>query len=220
MAISVILLDTGGVLYHRPREDRHLSMFLAQNGLKLRHRSVVERALRAARFDVQSGRISRETFYDAILRIHGITDEALFPEGRAALLLDAADIELFPGVSETLYALHEASFRLGLISESAHHAREKISWLSARGLPPDLWSVCLMSAEVGLLKGDSALFERALMRLDISAAQAVFVGHATEQLANASQVGITTIAFMPDDPNVQTDYVITSLYGLRDLFLK
>ncbi len=219
MPIQAILFDAGGVLYHRPREDNHLSAFLEPHDLKLRHRKVVDRALRAARFDVQSGRISREMFYDAILRVHGVEDAALFPEGRAALLRDAADIELYPGVEETLHRLYEAGYRLGVVSDSAHPTREKLDWLVARGLPLALWDVFLVSCEQRQLKAEGALFEHALTQLMLDWDEVAFVGHDTSELARAAELGMTTIAFMPDDPATETEYVITSFYGLQDLFL-
>jgi len=220
MAIVALLMDAGGVLYHRPREDRHLAAFLSQYGLPLRHRQVVERALRAARFDVQSGRISRDLFYDAILRFHGVQDEELFLIGREALLADAADIELFPGVRETLEALYNAGYLLGVVSDTAHTAEEKVDWLAARGLSPELWSAFVVSSETGLLKAGGAIFEHALAQMGISSVtEAAYIGHDADELALAQDLGLATIAFMPDDPRVPVDYTISSFYGLQDLFL-
>lgn len=219
MAIRAVLLDAGGVLYNRPREDQHLTAFLAQLGLTPRHRSVVNKALRAARFDVQSGRISRDMFYDAILRFHGLRDESLFERGREVLLWDATDIELFPGVRETLVVMRDAGYLLGVVSDSAHSAREKVDWLAAHGLPDDLWGAFLVSSEFGSLKAGGMIFQHALDLLGVASGETVFVGHDSDELVNASSLGLTTIAFMPDDPLIQTDYTITSFYGLQDLFL-
>jgi len=218
-AIQAILFDTGGVLYHRPRQDRQLAAFLQQHGLKSRPRHVLEGVLRAARFDVQTGRISRDEFYDAILRMHEVRPP-LFAAGRDALLRDAADIELFPGVVETLSALHGAGYRLATVSDTAHTAGHKISWLAARKVPPGLWAVFIVSVDNGSTKAEPAIFKQALHQLGVAAFQAAFVGHATVELACAQHLGITTIAFLPDDPGVQTDYTIGSFYGLQDLFLE
>lgn len=220
LKLTTILFDAGGVLYHRPRQDRHLAAFLEQHGLALRHRKIADRALRAARFDVQSGRITREVFYDAILRVHGLTDESLFPAGREALLSDAADIELYPGVRDVLNVLEEAEYLLGVVSDSAHPAGQKIAWLAERGLSPGLWRAFVVSSEIGALKMECTPFTRALDRLGVTAQEAAFVGHAGHELLCAHEMGITTVAFMLDDPAVETDYVIGSFYGLQDLFLK
>lgn len=217
--LTAVLMDAGGVLYHRPRQDRHLTAFLEGHGLTLRHRRVADRALRAALFDVRSGRIDLDTFYDAVLRVHGIEDEALFPAGREALLQDAADIELYPGVRETLDALEAAGIRLGVVSDSGHVAGEKIAWLAQRGLSPSLWAAFVVSSEVGSLKLDCTPFTHALDRLEVPADAVAFVGHATEELRCAGELGMTTIAFMPDDLAAPSDHVIGSFYGLGDLLL-
>lgn len=219
MAIIAILFDAGGVLYHRPREDRHLAAFLNEHGLTLRHRLVVDRALRAARFDVRSGRISRDMFYDAILRIHGVTDDNLLPLGRVALLQDAADIELFPGVRETLVSMQLAGYRLGVVSDTAHTAREKGAWLASRGIPSELWTAFIVSSEVGSVKPGREIFEWAIKLLGADWSQTAFVGHDTNELSRAAELGMVTIAFMPDDPVIETDHIITSFYGLQTLLL-
>ena len=218
-AIRALLFDTGGVLYHRPRQNRHLKAFLEAHGLRLRHPAVLEKALRAARFDAQTGRISRETFYDGILRINGLQDERLFPAGRAAIYRDAIDIELFPGVAETLVALHEAGVLLGAISDTPHRAEEKIAWLEAHGVPPDVWAVFLVSADVGVTKAEPLIFEHALAALGLAPEQAAYVGHATEELLSAQELGLLTVAFLPDDYSVQADWAVGSFYELAELVL-
>jgi FMN phosphatase YigB (HAD superfamily) len=217
--VKAILFDTGGTLYHRPRQDRHLAAFLKQHGLQQRQRNVVVRALRAANFDVQTGRITRDAFYDAILRVHGLNEDALFPAGREALLRDAADIELFPGVGQMLRRLKEAGYRLGAISDSAHTSSQKIAWLAARKIPAETWSAFVVSSEVGSTKAGPLIFERALGSLKTPAAEAAFVGHSSVELARAGEMGMRTVAFLPDNPAVPTDCAISSFYGLEELLV-
>ncbi len=218
-AIQALLFDTGGVLYHRPRQNRHLKAFLETHGLRLRHPTVLEKALRAARFDAQTGRISRETFYDGILRINGLQDERLFPAGRAAIYRDAIDIELFPGVAETLVALHEAGVLLGAISDTPHRAEEKIAWLEAHGVPSELWAVFVVSAEVGVTKAEPLIFEHALAALGLPPHAVAYVGHATTELLSAHELGLVTVAFLPDDYAVQADCTLGSFYELAEMVL-
>jgi FMN phosphatase YigB (HAD superfamily) len=59
-----------------------------------------------------------------------------------------------------------------------------------------------------------------LFRLNLPADRAAFVGHASEELACASRMGLSTISFLPDDPDVETDYQISTIYGLEELFLR
>ncbi len=218
-AVQALLFDTGGVLYHRPRHNRHLKTFLEAQGLRLRHPAVLEKALRAARFDAQTGRISRETFYDGILRINGLQDERLFPVGREAIYRDAIDIELFPGVVEVLDELHAAGVLLGAVSDTSHSAEEKIAWLEAGGVPADVWAVFLVSADLGVTKAEPLIFEHALAALELPPPQVAFVGHATEELASAQEAGLVTVAFLPDDYAVQTDWTVGSFYDLAELVL-
>ncbi len=218
-AIQALLFDTGGVLYHRPRQNRHLQAFLEAHGLRLRHPAVLEKALRAARFDAQTGRISRETFYDGILRINGLQEEQLFPAGRAAIYRDAIDIELFPGVAEVLVALHEAGVLLGAISDTPHRAEEKIAWLEAHGVPSELWTVFLVSADVGVTKAEPLIFEYALEALALAPHAVAYVGHATAELLSAREAGLVTVAFLPDEYTVEADWTVGSFYELAELVL-
>lgn len=219
-AVQAILFDTEGVIYHRPRQDRFLRAFLERNGLQPRHPSILERALRAARFDVLTGRIPVETYFDAVLRTHGIVEPELLEEGRAALYYDAADIELYPGIAETLTALQEAGFRLGAVVDSPYTPGEEIAWIASQQLSPGLWSVFVVSSEVGATKAEPLVFERALRQLELTPGEAAFVGHDSGELACAAGLGMLTIAFMPDDPAVETHYIISSFYGLEDLFVE
>jgi FMN phosphatase YigB (HAD superfamily) len=218
--IQAILFDTEGVIYHHPRQQRYLAEFLAQYDLTARHPSILERALRAARFDVITGRIALDTYLDAILHTHGIAAPDLLEAGRAALFHDAADIELYPGVIETLTHLQDAGLRLGAVVDSPYTAGEEIAWMAARMLSPGVWNVFTVSSDVGATKSEPLIFERALSRLNLTPEQAAFVGHASEELACAARMGMPTISFLPDDPDVETDYQISTIYGLEELFLR
>jgi FMN phosphatase YigB (HAD superfamily) len=218
--IQAILFDTEGVIYHHPRRQRYLTAFLADQGLKPRHPSILERALRAARFDVVTGRITVETYFDAILRTHGIAAPDLLEAGREALFQDAADLELYPGVIETLTHLQDSGLRLGAVVDSPYTAGEEIAWMATRMLSPGVWTVFLVSSDVGATKSEPLLFKRALLRLNLRADHAAFVGHASDELACAASLGMLTISFLPDDPDVVTHYRISTIYGLEDLFLR
>ena len=218
--IQAILFDTEGVIYHRPRLQRYLAAFLAEHELTPRHPSILDRALRAARFDVVTGRITIETYFDAILRTHGIVMPDLLEAGREALFRDAADIELYPGVIETLTNLQDSGLRLGAVADSPYTAGEEIAWMAARTLTPGVWNVFVVSSDVGATKSEPPIFERALSRLNVQANHAAFVGHASDELACAASMGMLTISFLPDDPDVETQYKISTIYGLEELFLR
>ncbi len=217
--MKAILFDTGGVLYHRPRQDQHLRAFLAAHGLKLRHRDVLTKALRAAQYDALTGRISRDVLYDGILRINGLENPNLFPAGREAIYQDAVDIDLFPGVADTLHQLRTASLLLGAVSDTAHAVNEKKAWLVACGISPGIWRTFIVSSDVGSTKEEPAIFRRALAELDSMPEDTAFVGHRTAELRTAHELGLTTIAFLPDDYGVKCDHCVGSFYELGELFL-
>jgi FMN phosphatase YigB (HAD superfamily) len=218
--IIALLFDTDGVLYHRPRQNRHLRAFLDQQGLALRPRSVLDRALKAAYFDVRTGRISVDEFYDAILRVNGVTHPALLADGREALARDDADIELFPGVRDTLTVLEGAGYFLGTLTETPHPVGRKIAWLAARGVSPGLWTAFVVSPDAGLMAADPTFFHLALYQLDAAPYETIYVGHDPNELVYAADVGLWTIAFLPDDPAVETDYIIGSFYELADMLVE
>ena len=115
MSITTILLDAGGVLYYRPREDSYLELFLEEHGYKLRHRSIVDRAMRAAIFDVQSGRISGDQFYNAILRLHGVNDRGDLSRRTRGTAARCCRNRTVSGAAKTLIALSEGGYRLGVV---------------------------------------------------------------------------------------------------------
>jgi FMN phosphatase YigB (HAD superfamily) len=118
-----------------------------------------------------------------------------------------------------LVSLQRAGYRLGVVSDTAHSAREKSAWLAARGIPQELWTAFIVSSEVGSLKPGREIFEWAIKLLGADWPQTAFVGHDTNELSFAAELGMITIAFMPDDPAIETDHVITSFYGLQTLLL-
>ena len=215
---QALLFDADGVLYHHPRHQFHLASFLAGHGLVMRSAAFVERALRAARFDVLTGRIRRETYYDAVLRVHGVFDETAFPAGREALLRDAADIELYPGVPQTLARLHGAGVHIGVVTDSECPAGEHIAWLAARRVSPGVWSTFVVSPDAGVTTAEPAIFQQALAELALPADRVAYVGHETAALATAARLGLMTIGFMPDDPLFEVDREVSSIYELADCF--
>lgn len=217
--MKAILFDTDGVLYHRPRQDQHLRAFLAAHGLSLRHRDVLAKALRAAWYDAMTGRITRKELFDGILRINGLENPVLFPAGREAIYRDAIDIDLFPGVADTLHQLRTASLLLGAVSDTVHSANEKKAWLVARGVSPGIWRTFIVSSDVGSTKEEPAIFHHALTGLNSEPENTAFVGHKTAELCMAKELGLTTIAFLPDEYGVPCDHCVGSFYELGELFL-
>lgn len=85
-----------------------------------------------------------------------------------------------------------ARFQTGLISNA---------WLELRELLEGHWHIddafddLVISAEVGLVKPDPAIYKLALERLNVEADQAVFVDDFTQNIAAAADVGMHAVHF-------------------------
>jgi len=100
---------------------------------------------------------------------------------------------LYPDVLPTLHELHAAGWRLGLISNSIWPASCHDETLARLGIR-DLLAVRLYSADAGYQKPRPAIFQQALAALEISPAEAVYVGDRLDaDVAGAHAVGMRGI---------------------------
>lgn len=165
MRISAVLFDANGVLYERSIMGMALQALLDHYGLKPRHPKIVHDYLRAATFDACLGRITADAYYDALLRVHGMTDSGL-TAGREALRFDASRLDVSPTTLPVLQHLQANGLRLGVIVNSLYHAEEEIAWLDRAGVSADTWTVYLTSCDHGTLAPDPSLMGLALRGLD------------------------------------------------------
>ena len=217
-AARAVLFDANGVLYHRPRSAERIARFLAPFGLEALPASQVRRAVEREHVLAQSGRMSIGDYFAARVRAYGLDDAEAIALGVGLLLDDSADIELFPNTAGALTALRDSGISLAIVTDSVHPIATKLGWLSARGLSPDVFAAAVSSVEVGVCKPDPAIYLAALGRLGVEAADAAFVGHATDELEGAARVGLATIAFRPDDPTVKADAHIDDLRSLPGMW--
>ncbi|MCQ3931888.1 MAG: hypothetical protein DPW16_15660 [Chloroflexi bacterium] len=219
MPFRTVLLDTDDVLYIHPKPDRHLQDYLAAYDLQPRHPKVVQKALKAAHFDVLHGRISRQDYYDAILTFHGLPQQAL-SYGRSVLLADAAAIQPIVGAVETLLELQDSGVAIAIAANTEHPTDDLVTWLEDAGFPRDLWWMVLTSCEIGLTKPDPAFFKVALQAADISTDEILYVGRDFYELSLVGEQGIMPVAFQPDNPeNIGGSSIIHSYEELYQLVL-
>ena len=159
MGINTLVIEPENVLYTHLTGQYHLNAYLQTLDIKPRHPQIVEKALKAARFDVMHGRISRDTYYDAILRFHGVPDDADFDAGRYALLSDGQDIVAKNDMIETLERIYAAGISLSLIVNSAMDAHEIVDMLANVGFVRSFWGKVVSSSEAGAMIPDPAIFE-------------------------------------------------------------
>lgn len=123
-----------------------------------------------------------------------------------------ADLQLLPGVAETIPALVEAGYRLGVISDtSLTPGRILRDSLKKDGLL-DCFAVLTFSDETGYPKPDRRMFENTLAGLGAASSAAAHIGDTPRtDIAGAQAVGMVTIrcAAAQDHPEPpEADFVI------------
>jgi putative hydrolase of the HAD superfamily len=124
---------------------------------------------------------------------------------------------LFPDATQTLSSLRVSGLKLGLITNGS--VRMQSAKLACLSLSPMFDTIVISEAE-GISKPTRAIFERALERLNVSPAHAVFVGdHPEADVAGARAAGLRAI--WRRDPSVsrvvEADAVIEELSELLTL---
>ncbi|MGD0769651.1 MAG: HAD family hydrolase [Tepidisphaeraceae bacterium] len=95
------------------------------------------------------------------------------------------------GVTSTLQTLHQKGLKLGVISNGFTASQN--TKLDAMGIRP-LFSVVLISQEVGISKPDPRIFQMGLEKLGVLASEAIFVGdNPVVDVAGSRKVGIRSI---------------------------
>ena len=144
--------------------------------------------------DAFHGLITQEQYRQAVLRMYGVDTPEQLRIGRQALEEDDNNIQFFKGVRETLIALKNNGYMLGIITDSANPLYVKLRWFENGGFV-HVWDSIVSSQELGLQKPDPGIYAAALRQLGLTACQAAFVGHDVDELQGASAAGMKTIAF-------------------------
>lgn len=219
MTLSAILFDAPGVLYDRPELGVALQTLLEHYGLKPRHPTIVHNALRAASFDASIGRISLDDYHNAILRVHGLTEEKPLAAGREALRFDATRLNLVDGAAAALRRLRQFEIRLGALANSPYRAADEMAWLVRAGVPADTWAVYLSSCEYGVLAPDSAIMEAAVKGLGEQRGEIALVSGERSFLEYAAEAGLIPISMHYTDPALPVRAKIEDLGQLVALLM-
>lgn len=190
--VRALLFDAGDILYHRPNGGRRLHLFL--NELGIADKEIPKAEKKELRDQAFQGSISQIQYREAILHLYGVTNPELVARGSRAMEEDEKGIEFFKGVRETLKALKEKGYMLGIVTDTANPIHVKLSWFERGGFG-HVWDSIISSQEIGVEKPDPRIYAAALQQLGLSAQQAVFVGHSPEELDGAHAIGMKTIAF-------------------------
>jgi len=211
--ILAFLFDAGDVLYHRPQRGCQFKAFLNELGLDQHHLAAAEKERLTD--SAYQGLISQEQYREALVRLYGVTEPEQIERGMQVLASEDDDVQYFPGVAETLMALKEMGYLLGIITDTANSISTKLRWFEKGGFGR-VWDSIISSKEIGVRKPDSRLYQAALQQLGVSTDQAIFVGHKVSELEGAQAVGLKTVAFNYDQ-SAQADYYIENFSDLLTL---
>ena len=203
MTLKAILFDAGDIIYHRDRETDPLATYLARHGLPPYKRVPETADLRRRAY---AGEVTKEDHHRGLLQHYGITDPQDVAEGIEAINQGQAAVIFFDGVAETLHRLKAAGFSLAIVTNTFDSTEDKLGWFSRIGIE-GVWDGIANSCELKISKPDPRIYLAALEPTGVPPGEAAFVGHAAYELEAAKALGMTTIAFNRDSPDVSADHV-------------
>lgn len=121
--------------------------------------------------------------YLHVLRESGLADH--HAESLYGILIDPLNWTPYPDTAEVLAGLHRRGIRTAVVSNIAFDVRPAFASIGAAGFVDEF----VLSYEVGAVKPDAAIFETALARVGVAAADAVMVGDSDEADGGARAVG-------------------------------
>jgi HAD superfamily hydrolase (TIGR01549 family)/HAD superfamily hydrolase (TIGR01509 family) len=211
--LQAVLFDAGDILYHRPDKGSAFRAFLEQLALVGQGQQASGKELLTRQ--AYRGEINQDQFREGMLRLYGVDQPELIERGKQALEEDDNSVEFLEGVQETLIALKERGYLLGIVTDTANPVHAKLRWFENGGIG-HVWDSIISSKEVGTRKPDAQIYLAALQQLGTPPERAVFVGHKASELEGARAVGMQTIAFNYD-ADARADYFIESFYNLLTL---
>jgi len=187
--VKAVLFDLDGTLHDRPTSLRR---FIAAQYHRIAELRVIPLDQWIEHFVVVDNRglVWKDIVYQTLLQRFGIN----YPW--QALLHDyeinfAASAQLYSGAIELLCELRARQIAIGMITNGRTEFQQSV--IRALGFE-QLFDVILISQAEGVAKPTPEIFQRALTRLDVTAAETVFVGDSLEaDMAGAKQLGMHTI---------------------------
>ncbi len=216
--VSGLLFDACDVLYDDTAWRRWLLRVLSRLGLHTNYRSFYHVWKHDFLDDVYRGRREFSEAFQAFLLSAGLS-RAQVDEVQAACQARRSQWEAtarpLPGVKSTLNRLRAAGVAMGVLSDSEHPATMLTERLERIGLG-GLFKAVVSSIDLERTKPDPICYRTALRAMSLSAHEVAFVGHDTEELAGAANVGMPTVA-VNYDPDAQADALIARFEELIGL---
>jgi epoxide hydrolase-like predicted phosphatase len=183
--IQAVVFDYGGVLMRTadptPRRELEQRFGLPPGGA---NKLVFESPLWD---EAQLGRVSSAEFWADVGQRLGLSAAEMAEFERAFWAGDRLD----EGLVVLIRRLRDAGYRIGLLSNAADDLHAVLDQLEVA----DAFDAVVLSADVGLVKPDPAIYERILARLGVPAEQAVFVDDLRINVDAARQLGLHAARF-------------------------
>jgi putative hydrolase of the HAD superfamily len=186
-AINAVILDYGQVLASSPTAEEFGCMAEMFN---LSVDSFYE-LWEASRGPYDRGDFSAEEYW---LKLAAQTNTTLDP--KQIEILRQIEVEIWvhpiPAMIDWVSQLHAAGIKTGLLSnmpwDLANYVRANFQWM-------EKFSFKTLSAEVGMIKPDPAIYEHTLRGLGVSAAEALFIDDREPNIQAARTLGMRAIQF-------------------------
>lgn len=212
-SIKAIFFDAGDILYYRPQRNQNLKKFLqSQKPDQVPNFAEEAERLKELAF---SGQIKRHDYYEKLLVLYGIDSPEDRAKGITALSLDDNTVDIIEGVPETILALKQQGYILGIITDTALTFSKKLHWFDQYGFG-HVWDAVISSKEIGVRKPSPVMYETAIQQTGICATEAIFVGHKKSELDGARAVGLKTVAFNYDQ-GAAADFYIRKFQDLLEV---
>ena len=208
-----LIFDAGDILYFRPQRGDNFATFLKELGLEISPNHAQQK--KEIEYQAYRGQITHDEYRESVVRMYRITEPEQLARGKQSLIDDDANVAFFGGVPETLRALKERGFLLGIVTDTANSISAKLSWFERGGFG-HVWDSIISSLDIGTRKPDPKIYEASLKQLGLTPDRAVFVGHRASELAGARAVGMQTVAFNYD-ADASADYFIEKFSDLLNV---
>jgi len=216
MAIKGIFFDAADVFYERDESTASfVRQLLTERGYSNQLSAEEQARQQVLNHQANGGLVSPDTFWNEMLKMHGVDA----PQERASMIekimSHANNIHAIPGGRETLMALKQRGFLLGIITDTIYPLEWKMGWLDKVGVA-EFIDVVACSSMLGAHKPDPAIYLDAVQKANLTTAESAFVGHDAGELEGARQVGLATVAVLYD-PHAQADHYAETLPDLLNV---
>ncbi len=218
--LAGLIFDMGDVLYDTTVWRRWLLRILARLGIHSGYREFFHLWDRAYLPAVHCGRCTFDDAFRRFLSAAGLS-AAQVDEVAAACHARRRAVEAearpLPGVRSTIARLHAAGVPMAVLSDTDRPGESLRAQTDRFGLQGAFRAV-ISSLDLRRIKPDPAAYLAALAALELPARQVAFVGHDSEELRGAAEVGLVTVAFNYD-PEARADVFLARFDGLLELLL-